>query len=146
MKEEKFDKRKQKLPLRVERKHHICELLKLLKDIHEILPLITWPGRPEIVEYTSKIGTTLEGVKTLATAVLKDLHTMRALYQNVSAPLLSTPSHQVEFHKVMNKLEKLMNQQTDEKGYYKEKQAWKYKNHNLLNPHSNIARKLPRKT
>jgi hypothetical protein len=146
MKEEKLDKRKQKLPLRVERKHHICELLKSLKDIHEILPLIIWPGRPEIVEYTNKIGTVLEGVKTLSSAVLKDLHTMRALYQNVSAPLLPTPSHQVEFHKVMNKLEKLLDQRTDEKGYYKEKQVWKYKNHNLLNPNSKAARKLPGKT
>ena len=146
MKEEKLDKRKQKLPLRVERKHHICELLKSLKDIHEILPLINWPGRPEIIEYTNKIGTVLEDIKNLSRTTLKDLSTVRELYHNMSAPLIKVEPHQVEFHKVMNKLEKLLDQRTDEKGYYKEKQAWKYKNHNLLNPHSNIARKLPRKT
>ena len=145
MKEE-FDKRKLKLRLRVERKHLTCELLKSLKDLHELLPLIIWPGRPEIVEYTNKTGTILEEIKTLSTAVLKDLHTMRALYQNVSAPLVPTPSYQVEFHKVMNRLEKLMNQRTDEKGYYKDKQAWKYKNHDLLSPHSSAAKKLPSKS
>jgi len=133
-------------PRKVEKKHLICELLKSLKDIHEILPLIIWPGRPEIVECTNKIGTVLENIKPLSTAVLKDLHTVRELYRNASGSIGKNPSHRVEFHKAMNHLEKLMDQGTDEKGYYKEKQAWKYKNHNLLDSNSRDARKLPVKT
>jgi hypothetical protein len=147
MKYEKLDKRKEKkLPLRVERKHRTCELLKLLKDIHEILPLMNWPGRPEIIESTNKIKTILEDVKTLSAAVLKDLSTVRKLYHNATKILVKTDSSQVEFHRAMKNLEKLMDQGTDEKGYYKEKQAWKYKNHNLLDSNSRAARKLPVKT
>ena len=146
MKYEKLDKRKEKLPLKVERKQIVCELLRSLKALHEILPLINWPGRPEIIEYTNKIGTTLEDIKNLSRTTLKDLGTVRELYHNRSAPLVKVEPHQVEFHKVMKKLEKLLDQKTDEKGYYKEKQAWKYKDHNVLNPNSSAARKLPNKT
>ena len=130
-------------PRKVEKKHLICELL---KDIHEILPLMNWPGRPEIIESTNKIKTILEDVKTLSAAVLKDLSTVRKLYHNATKILVKTDSSQVEFHRAMKNLEKLMDQGTDEKGYYKEKQAWKYKNHNLLDSNSRDARKLPVKT
>ena len=146
MKEKKLDKRKLKLPLKVEKKHRSCELLKLLKDIHEILPLMNWPGRPEIIESTNKIKTILEDVKTLSATVLKDLSTVRKLYRNGTKILVKTGSSQGEFHRAMNNLEKLMDQRTDEKGYYKEKQAWKSKNHNLLDSNSRAARKLPVKT
>tara|TARA_R100001086_G_C11742209_1_gene232810 strand:+ start:149 stop:589 length:441 start_codon:yes stop_codon:yes gene_type:complete len=145
MKEEKLDRRKLRFPLKVERKHLGCELLKLLKDLHEILPLIIWPGRPEIIECTHKITTTLEDIKLLSTSIVKELDTVRTLYQNASEPMLKTSPHQVEFHKVINKLEKLLNQKTDEKGYYKEKQSKKYESFNLLDPNSKEAKKLPNK-
>jgi len=73
------------------------------------------------------------------------LDTVRTLYQNASEPMLKTSPHQVEFHKVINKLEKLLNQKTDEKGYYKEKQSKKYESFNLLDPNSKEAKKLPNK-